>query len=365
MKSASAGNQAHLGADTTWAFVWRLTAWDGTQIWFTEHDISLQVGAEIFEPRFSGTRSALRQSDKLRAEGMTAKLVLESSALAPQDFENGLWNRSVLEVYVTNHQNTADGLIQMGRIRLGEVTWGDNQAEVRGRSLASIMETTVGKTYKAGCQWHLGSAECGVRGIEAARPVPIWQATTPYTVRPVRDAKLGSVVQASDPSIRFWFKCIRAGTSLGSEPIWVQFDGGQTDEGGSPLGPLWEAFPYMATSGVVASVLDGPRSFTVSDLVEADGWWDFGLLTWTGSSANVKSRPMEVHNHTQLSPGGSIVLYDDMANDIEVGDTFTLVKGCDKKPATCKDPFDNNYNNGAWGKDLPGEEFMFTTPDAA
>jgi uncharacterized phage protein (TIGR02218 family) len=69
--------------------------------------------------------------------------------------------------------------------------------------------------------------------------------------------------------------------------------------------------------------------------------YGYGVLTWTSSgSANV-GRSMEVKAHTAT---GVLELQLAMPYDIEVGDEFTIVPGCDKTKATCIATFDNVVN---------------------
>jgi uncharacterized phage protein (TIGR02218 family) len=76
-----------------------------------------------------------------------------------------------------------------------------------------------------------------------------------------------------------------------------------------------------------------------SNLAQATGYFNFGLLTWsTGANAGVKS---EIKTHTT---GGNLTLFMPVLHDIAVGDTGTIVAGCDKSYATCGTKFSNEIN---------------------
>ena len=90
-------------------------------------------------------------------------------------------------------------------------------------------------------------------------------------------------------------------------------------------------------SETVTSVTDR-ANFTASGLMEANGYYDFGLLTWTSGNNNGYS--MEVKIYTV----GVIELVEKMPYDIEAGDGFDVYAGCDKSLATCKATFDNVIN---------------------
>ena len=65
---------------------------------------------------------------------------------------------------------------------------------------------------------------------------PLWQASTAYSLRPARDAALGSLVRPAAFNDR-QFRCVQAGTSGTSEPVWNLTLGGQTADGGALCNP--------------------------------------------------------------------------------------------------------------------------------
>lgn len=67
-------------------------------------------------------------------------------------------------------------------------------------------------------------------------------------------------------------------------------------------------------------------------------YWQYGLLTWsTGNNAGLS---MEVH----LYDGVTVELVLPMPSPVQVGDTFSIVPGCDHTRATCRDRFSNVLN---------------------
>ena len=105
--------------------------------------------------------------------------------------------------------------------------------------------------------------------------------------------------------------------------------------GDSRCGVSLSSFTF---TGTVSSV-DSRSTFTADDLTEDAGTLNFGLLTWT-SGANA-GYSMEVK--TQDS-GQTITLFEPMPRAVAVGDEFTVVAGCDKQFATCRDTFANVIN---------------------
>lgn len=101
------------------------------------------------------------------------------------------------------------------------------------------------------------------------------------------------------------------------------------------------------------------RIFADSSRSEPEGWFNLGLLTWTGG-ANAGARS-EVKAFDAAS--GQFVLWAPMLHRIEVGDTYSVVPGCDKTPDSCKTKFDNFINYGGF-PDVPGRDSITESPDS-
>lgn len=95
-------------------------------------------------------------------------------------------------------------------------------------------------------------------------------------------------------------------------------------------------------SGTVTSVTDH-RVFSDADGIGGSdleaGIYIGGLVTWT--TGNNAGRSMEVKTN---SADGEIELFLPMEGEIQVGDTFTIVRGCPKTSTACKEIFDNLLN---------------------
>lgn len=118
----------------------------------------------------------------------------------------------------------------------------------------------------------------------------------------------------------------------------------KVDLEGSPS--LTQAFEVTA----VASRIE----FT-SDLTDEDNWFRYGIVTWTtGNNAGYR---MEVRASTDA---GVISLQLQMPFEIQIGDTGTIVPGCDKTEATCIAKFDNILNHGGFA-DIPGMDRMLNS----
>lgn len=99
-----------------------------------------------------------------------------------------------------------------------------------------------------------------------------------------------------------------------------------------------------ALSGTVTAV-SSRRAFQANALFAVAGYFSFGVVKFTGG-LNI-GLSMEIRKHEGLagSPAGAgLSLQLNLPYAIAVGDTFTIVPGCDKSKATCKNRFNNLLN---------------------
>ena len=91
-------------------------------------------------------------------------------------------------------------------------------------------------------------------------------------------------------------------------------------------------------TGTVTSVVSRQR-FVDTALPQVADFFRYGRVTWlTGDNAGAQA---EVLAHAS---GGDFTLYLPMGAPIQVGDTFTVTRGCRKTLEACRDDFDNVIN---------------------
>jgi len=122
------------------------------------------------------------------------------------------------------------------------------------------------------------------------------------------------------------------------------------------------ALPQFKATGSVNAV-DDRRRFSVSGLeTYAANWFERGRLVWTtGANAN-RAMEIKVHRINQVST--VIELWQPMANDIAVNDTFVITAGCDKQFSTCQVKFNNAINFRGFPV-MPGNDFAISYPNKA
>ena len=102
------------------------------------------------------------------------------------------------------------------------------------------------------------------------------------------------------------------------------------------------AGPAFTGSGAVSSVSDSRRLVVTGLSGYTDQWFQYGRLTWT-SGAN-DDQVADVKRHVVTSSQVRVELWHPMPQAVALGDTFSIVAGCDKQFATCKAKFSNAVN---------------------
>ncbi|WP_057464508.1 DUF2163 domain-containing protein [Pseudovibrio sp. POLY-S9] len=279
MKKLSEGLAVHLASGTTTlSWCWRLTRKDGVVFGFTDHDLALQFDGTSFEPETGLIPSELRASSDLAVDAQEAEGVLSSDHISETDIFAGLWDNASVEVWRVNWQNPEERVLMrrgsIGQIRRGKTTF---VAEVR--SMAHVLEQSVGRTFQNACDAALGDSRCKVN-LETS-----------------------------------------------------QFQG----------------------TGTVTGLI-GDRGFAVSglDALAAD-WFALGLLTWQ-IGAN-QDRQVEVSRHEIISGVTIVTLLEAPVRPPDVGDTFQIQAGCDKRWQTCLEKFSNG-NNYRGFPHIPGNDTL-------
>lgn len=113
-------------------------------------------------------------------------------------------------------------------------------------------------------------------------------------------------------------------------------------------------------TGIVTAVT-GPRRTivaTLSSLTRPNDWHTNGELTWTSGLNNAAVQEVRL-----FQAPGTFVLYLPSGLDIQVGDTFSILTGCDMSATTCTTKFSNiiNFRGEPF---VPGQDAMMQTPNA-
>jgi uncharacterized phage protein (TIGR02218 family) len=162
MKSLSASLQAHLDSGTTTlAWCWRIERADGAVFGFTDHDRTLAFAGVTYEPGSGFAASEIRSGTDLAVDAQDAEGVLTSDTITETDILDGRWDNAAVEVWRVNW-NVVGQRVLMRRGAIGQVRRGRLAFVAEVRSLAHMLNQTLGRTFQHSCDAELGDARCGV-----------------------------------------------------------------------------------------------------------------------------------------------------------------------------------------------------------
>lgn len=330
MKTVLAGLLTHLASETTTlAVCWKITTTTGVVTGFTAHTADLVVSGVTYKSAQGFNATTVQSSAGLNVDNLDVSGFMDASGITQTDINNGVYDGASIEIFLVNYADLTQGTVKLRKGFLGNIKMTRVKFEAEVRGLLERFQRQILEVYTPSCRADLGDTRCGVR----LNP-PTWAAATAYTVRTTGDAITGSVVKPTTPNGRYFY-CSVAGTSGGSEPSWNTTLGATTTDGSV----TWVAMQAQTLTGTVTGVTS-KRVFADTGRSEATGFFLGGLLTWlTGNNAGLS---MEVKQFT--SGADTFELIFPMRNTIQVGDTYSVYRGCDKSWATCKNTFDNIFN---------------------
>ena len=323
--------------------IWLVTRTDAQVFGFTDHDIDVVVGSQIYEAAVGYTRSDIEGKADLSVDNLENIGVLSSPSITEADLHAGVWDFA--SVVISLCDTTDDHVVMILRNgRLGEVTVdrGYFRAELRGMTQAYTR--VVGELTSPMCRNNLGDARCQVdltpftvtgalTGVAAdnqtlydtARTEP--GPTGGIAIIFVSQANPGRVDLAAPLNIPA-NSPVTISTVAGMTSINVTtlFRNPSVNNGNFDLAVNTTTYPAYTGGGLVTP-LGGDT-----------GYFDFGVITFT--SGNNVGLSMEVRSYVP----GQITLQLPMPYAVQVGDAYTMHAGCDKSVTTCHDRFSNVVN---------------------
>jgi uncharacterized phage protein (TIGR02218 family) len=145
----------------TLAWCWRIERSDGVVFGFTDHDRELSFGGVTYEPDSGFAASEIRSGTDLAVDAQDAEGVLTSDTITETDILDGRWDNAAVEVWRVNW-NAVGQRVLMRRGAIGQVRRGRLAFVAEVRSLAHVLNQTVGRTVQHVCDAELGDARCGV-----------------------------------------------------------------------------------------------------------------------------------------------------------------------------------------------------------
>ena len=287
--------------------IFRLTRRDGTVYRLVDHNAKIKfhegfldgsadlwANDEEYTPTDGVNASASRQEAGLRASSMEFAGVFSSSLITNADLRAGLFDECKLDVAWVDWRYPWLGAFRHNVLRLTDFEYDNEKWSVQATNLMSELRRKFGRQYGRTC-WHAFMDDgCGI-------------------------AKTGGTTTFSAQAV----------TSIVDADVNFRFDEGTSSEQGN---------------------------------LKADNYFRAGHLKWlTGNNAG-KIYPIKKSFIEVGGGGGSndarIVLQFPTRADIQVGDTFNLIAGCDKLIESCQSTTlaggVNNHENFGGFPHMPG-----------
>ena len=114
-----------------------------------------------YEPDSGFAASEIRSGTDLAVDAQDAEGVLTSDTITETDILDGRWDNAAVEVWRVNWDAVGQRVL-MRRGAIGQVRRGRLAFVAEVRSLAHLLNQTVGRTFQHACDAELGDARCGV-----------------------------------------------------------------------------------------------------------------------------------------------------------------------------------------------------------
>lgn len=113
--------------------------------------------------------------------------------------------------------------------------------------------------------------------------------------------------------------------------------------GGTEYAGCGVALGPITVTGTITSVTSG-TIFMDSARTEPADWFGAGTIAFT-SGANAGLKPLEIKNY---AADGTIETFEPFHYAVSVGDAYTMIPGCRKRQADCRDKWSNIVNFGGF-----------------
>jgi len=345
MRTIGATLATHIASEvTTLATCWKITLTNATVKAFTDHDSNVVVSGITYLAASGYTASDVETTAALNVDNLEVAGFISSPSITEADLLAGLWDYAAVEVFVVNYAAPTTGTIIQRSGVLGEVTLDRGQFKAELRGLMQAYTATLCELTSPPCRANLGDSRCGV----ALGPFTVTGAVTAISADnltlgdtsrteagPTGGIAISGITQANPGVVTLASTidlAVGSAVTVSGVVGMVQVNGttlfrnpnlGKTT---FELGVDTSAYPARTSGG------------TVTPLGGDSGYFDRGVITFTSGPNTGLSQ--EVKSYVT----GQLTLILPMPYTVAVGNTYSLIAGCDKSFPTCRDRFDNVVN---------------------
>jgi hypothetical protein len=319
---------------------------NGTTLGFTNHRLPLIIDSLTYTSTYGYVISDIVTSDALNTDNLELKGPQATPFPTDDDILSGLWDHATVTIFTVNYADLTMGKMYERYGWLGDISLGLYAFTAQIRGLMERYKATIGELTSPGCRVeNFGDARCKkplgpltvtstLTGVGAdnmtfydtARTEP--GAGTGVAITNVSNANPGVVTMANASLNLSPAQIVTLYGIAGALGVLLN----KTTVANNPSGATFQlsvdttSYPAYSSGGYVLP------------LGSATGYFDGGVMTFTSGLNNGISRPVKTYAPGQWT---MFVPFPKLA---VIGDTYTMVAGCNRSYATCRDTYNNLLN---------------------
>lgn len=412
MKQVSDLLKAHLaGEDTTIATLWKIVRTDGQTFCFTDLDNNITYQNEVYKASRSFNISNIKTSSNfevdnaelttfLKRKNLQLADFIDGSIINEDDINKGLWDLAYYKIILVNFMDLSMGHMHLRSGKLANIETGRNTVKAESRSKKQHLNQNIGRTYNFECDAKLGDEWCtpdfgGGKQFDDGKTMNDYTRTGSVTTvinqhswlddsltqsnavnkASITNIQAGEVTKIQMPNhpfvagdqIRFaGITGSMAGlngkigivTYIDSNNISIALDTtymmtkttNYSDNSTTYYNYSYSNSKNPSFNGSTWNTNGGSYTGggTATDANESE-YYQGGIVTWlTGNNAGLS---IEVKNYSPKY----VFVAERQIGKIQVGDTYRISAGCDKKISTCHERFNNVINHQGFAL-IPGTD---------
>jgi hypothetical protein len=338
MKTIATRDQTMLeSGGLTIATLWKITRRDGQVFGFTDHDQDIEFGGLTYDAATSYNRTATADNAGFSVSNMVIESILDSSLITEDDIIAGLWDYSQVEIrnvnwkdrrvlHISGVTKANPGVITTREPH--ELATGDTVTVSNVGGMTELNGNTYTVTVITSTTFSIGVSTTGYTTYLNLGEVRIPESSWGYRKGRIGEVNtsgqmfsaelLGLAKKLEKPLVRPYLPSCHA--ALGDTECGVNLAS------------------YTITGTIESVDTTGLVITDATNITDPVNTYAYGLITMTSGDSSGYS--MEVKSSTV----GTVTLQQRLPFGISAGDTYSLVQGCDKSLATCRDTYNNVIN---------------------
>ncbi|RQS15525.1 DUF2163 domain-containing protein [Burkholderia sp. Bp9002] len=318
-----------------------ITRSDAQQFGFTDHDMDLVVGGVRYASSVGYTASAIENTSDMSTSNLEIDglLLASGGAIVQSDIEAGVWSNAAVLIFVVNFADLTMGQLNLVSGNLGNFELHNGSWKVELRGLSQTMQQAKGDQFSPNCRAKFGDARCTINlapltatGTVSSVVNQLQWNDPSLTQTGPSSAFVDSVGHRIPSTAAYTVQVVApSGAFLANTSVLDSGGNAMTQVSGSPGSGQYS----VSSTGLYTFNSAQAGAFVKINFTYTVGYFAYGLVRWlTGLNAG---QTMEVKT---FAPG-VVTLGMPMPNAIHVGDTYSIVAGCDKQFGTCQARWNN------------------------